>query len=60
MTANLAVDTDAQLRTLAALAPVGRRSLLRYAAGHLSSVSSGTAVVPCTQLLMRSAFAAVS
>jgi hypothetical protein len=30
MTANLAVDTDAQLRTLAALAPVGRRSLLRY------------------------------
>ena len=35
---NLAVDTDAQLRTLAALAPVGRRSLLRYT-GAIGRVS---------------------
>jgi len=29
MRSNLAVDTDAQLRMLPAVAPVGRRSLLR-------------------------------
>ena len=33
MRPNLAVDTDAQLRTLPAVAPVGRRSLLRYSGG---------------------------
>jgi len=37
---NEAVDSDAQLRTLPAVAPVGRRSPLRYAAGAAASVSS--------------------
>jgi len=40
MQSNLAVDTDAQLRPLPPVAPVGRRSLLRYAAGAAASVSS--------------------
>jgi hypothetical protein len=37
---NLAVDTDAQLHTLAALALVGRRSPLRYASGEVASAPS--------------------
>jgi hypothetical protein len=37
---NLAVDSDAQLRTLPAVAPVGRRSPLRYASGEVASAAS--------------------
>jgi len=32
MTSNLSIDSDAQLRMLPAVAPVGRRSSLRYTA----------------------------
>jgi len=38
---NLAVDTDAQLRTLPAVAPVGRRSPLRYTASAPVSLERG-------------------
>jgi hypothetical protein len=41
MTHNLAVDADAQLRMLPTVAPVGRRSLLRYSGGSRLSPPQG-------------------
>ena len=41
MRSNFSIDADAQLRMLPAVAPVGRRSLLRYSGGSHSALLRG-------------------